>query len=45
MAHGLVLAGIGLLALRILLAVVGVDLTETELGGQIQQEEHQVVLR
>ena len=34
-----------LLAAGILLAVVSVDLTEIQLSGQIQQEEHQMVLR
>jgi len=36
---------VGLLPPRILLAVVGVDLTQFQLSGQVQQEEHQVVLR
>jgi hypothetical protein len=36
---------VGLLATGILLAVVGVDLLEIELSRQIQQEEHQMVLR
>jgi len=34
-----------LLASWILLAVEGVGLTQIQLSGQIQQEEHQVVLR